>query len=141
MTTPWSVYLSPSVLSCMLLMGLLGCGLDSSVHTRRRLESGSAAIEKAGNEPLSSTSAHAVQGPGWPAESLAVPAWMTTMCQSPNAQLRLQALQEWAQQETIESDDLWLRALNDSDDRVRAQALQLIEQAWARELKELEKRQ
>lgn len=140
MTTPWSVFLPTLVLHWMLLMGLLGCGLDSSVYTRR-LESGSAAVEKAGNESSAASSAPAVQGQVWPAESHDVPAWITTMCQSPDAQVRLQALQEWVQQETMESDDLLLRALNDSDEGVRAQALQLIEQAWVREVEELKNRQ
>jgi HEAT repeat protein len=61
-----------------------------------------------------------------------VPDWIATALNSPDAQVRLQALDRWVQQGRKGSVDPLMLALNDSDERVRTRALQLIEQDWER---------
>ena len=60
-----------------------------------------------------------------------VPEWMATDLTSPDVHVRLHALDRWGQQERTRSFDPLMLALNDPDERVRARALQLIEQDWA----------
>ena len=62
-----------------------------------------------------------------------VPDWMADALASPDVQIRLKALETWVQQGRRGSVDPLLLALNDTDERVRARALQLIEQDWVAE--------
>jgi hypothetical protein len=52
---------------------------------------------------------------------------------SPDVRVRLQVLDRWAQHTPTGSVDLLIFALDDEDEQVRAKALALIEQDWARE--------
>jgi HEAT repeat protein len=61
-----------------------------------------------------------------------VPEWIATALNSPDPQVRLEALDQWGQQGRTGAVDPLMLALNDADERVRARALQLIEQDWAR---------
>jgi HEAT repeat protein len=54
--------------------------------------------------------------------------------ESPDVQGRLRALETWAQQPRTGSVDPLLLALDDPDERVRATALALLDDDWAREL-------
>lgn len=51
---------------------------------------------------------------------------------SPDVQVRLKAAETWGQQRQSRIDPLML-ALNDPDERVRARALELLEQDWVYE--------
>jgi HEAT repeat protein len=51
---------------------------------------------------------------------------------SPDVQVRLQALDRWVQQEHTGSVDPLMLALTDPDERVQARALALIEEDWVR---------
>lgn len=66
-----------------------------------------------------------------PEQKLIVPEWIATALNSPDPQVRLQALDRWVQQGRTGAVDLLMLALNDKDERVRTQGLQLIEQDWA----------
>lgn len=68
-----------------------------------------------------------------PEQKLVVPAWMAKALHSPDPQVRLQALDQWVQQGRTGAVDPLMLALNDTDERVRTRALQLIEQDWRAE--------
>jgi hypothetical protein len=70
--------------------------------------------------------------PGHPVEGLVVPEWMAQKLNSPNARVRLKALETWAQSAPPGSVDPLILAFEDKDPRVRARAQQLLEQDWAR---------
>ena len=78
--------------------------------------------------PLASGLAPAGHGEARQAETLVVPARMAKELDSPDVQVRLQALDRWGQQAPTRSVDLLLLALEDEDERVQARALELIEQ-------------
>lgn len=65
-------------------------------------------------------------------EPLAVPAWMAKELDSPDVATRLHALDVWAQSAPPGAVDPLLLASEDKDERVRARAMELIEQDWAR---------
>jgi hypothetical protein len=67
-----------------------------------------------------------------PDEPLVVPAWIAKDLASPDVPVRLQALDRWVRQGEIGSVDPLMLALTDSDERVQARALTLIEEDWAR---------
>jgi HEAT repeat protein len=50
---------------------------------------------------------------------------------SPDVQVRLKALDRWAQQGSHAPLDPLVVALNDEDEQVRAKAMAIIEQQWA----------
>ena len=81
-------------------------------------------------------SPHALPGlssePGHPIEGLVVPEWMAQKLNSPNARVRLRALEAWAQSAPPGAVDPLILAFEDKDPRVRARAQQLLEQDWAR---------
>ena len=70
--------------------------------------------------------------PGHPVDGLVVPEWMAQRLNSPNARVRLKALETWAQSAPPGSVDPLILAFEDKDPRVRARAQQLLEQDWAR---------
>lgn len=59
-----------------------------------------------------------------------MPSWMARELAHPDVQVRLQALDTWVRQGRTGSVDPLMLALTDSDDRVRARALELIEEDW-----------
>jgi hypothetical protein len=82
---------------------------------------------------LASSRAPARESEGRQAEQLVVPAWISTELASPDVRVRLTALDRWAQHAPTGSVDPLILALDDEDEQVRARALTLIEQDWARE--------
>jgi HEAT repeat protein len=64
-------------------------------------------------------------------EGLVVPEWMAQKLNSPKVRVRLQALETWAQSAPQGAIDPLILAFEDTDERVRARAQQLIEQDWA----------
>lgn len=81
-------------------------------------------------------SPHAVPVPSSkPADSLeplVVPAWMARELDSPDVGTRLRALETWAQSAPPGSVDPLILAYEDKDERVRARAMELVEQDGAR---------
>ena len=67
-----------------------------------------------------------------PIDSLVVPAWMAKELNSPDVGTRLRALETWVQSAPPGSIDPLILAYEDKDERVRARAMELIEQDWAR---------
>jgi hypothetical protein len=65
-------------------------------------------------------------------EPLVVPAWMAKDLDSPDVGTRLRALDTWVQSAPPGADDPLILALENKDERVRARAMELIEQNWAR---------
>jgi hypothetical protein len=61
-----------------------------------------------------------------------VPAWIAKDLASPDVGARLQALDTWVMFAPTGSIDPLIMAYEDNDDRVRARAMELIEQDWAR---------
>ena len=66
------------------------------------------------------------------ADALVVPAWMAKELDSPDAGVRIRALETWAQSAPPGAVDPLIVALDDHDERVQARAMELIEQDWAR---------
>ena len=66
-------------------------------------------------------------------DGLVVPEWMAQRLNSPNARVRLKALETWAQSAPPGAVDPLILAFEDKDPRVRARAQQLLEQDWARQ--------
>jgi hypothetical protein len=64
--------------------------------------------------------------------ALVVPAWMAKELDSPDAGVRIRALETWVQSALPGSIDPLIQAYEDKDERVRARAMELIEQDWAR---------
>ena len=65
-------------------------------------------------------------------EPLAVPAWMAKELDSPDVATRLRALETWAESAPPGAVDPLILAYEDKDERVRARAMELIEQDRAR---------
>ena len=76
--------------------------------------------------PVSSTKSVAVLEP------LVVPAWIAKDLESPDVGTRVRALETWAQSAPPGAVDPLILALENTDERVRARAMGLIEQDWAR---------
>ncbi|MEK6761876.1 MAG: HEAT repeat domain-containing protein [Nitrospirota bacterium] len=68
-------------------------------------------------------------------ESLVVPAWIAKELDSPDVNIRLRALETWAQSASPGSVDPLILASEDKDERVRSRAMELIEQDQAREVR------
>ena len=68
-----------------------------------------------------------------PANTLIVPTWMAKELDSPDVGVRLRALETWVQSAPPEAIDPLILAYEDKDERVRARAMELIEQGWAQE--------
>ena len=67
-----------------------------------------------------------------PVDALVVPAWMAKELDSPDVGTRLRALDTWVQSAPPGAVDPLILAFEDKDERVRARAMELIEQDWAR---------
>jgi hypothetical protein len=67
-----------------------------------------------------------------PLGPLAVPAWMAKDLASSEINVKLQALDRWAQAAPVGSVDPLVQALEDEDDRVQDKALALLEEDWRR---------
>ena len=67
-----------------------------------------------------------------PIDSLVVPAWMAKELNSPDVGTRLRALETWVKSAPPGAIDPLILAYEDKDERVRARAMELIEQDWAR---------
>jgi hypothetical protein len=65
-------------------------------------------------------------------DALIVPAWIAKELDSPDVGTRLRALETWAQSAPPGAVDPLILAFEDKDERVRARAMELIEQDWAR---------
>ena len=65
-------------------------------------------------------------------EPLVVPAWIAKDLESPDVGTRLRALDKGVQTAPPGADDPLILALENKDERVRARAMELIEQNWAR---------
>jgi hypothetical protein len=65
-------------------------------------------------------------------EPLVVPAWIAKDLESSDVGTRLRALDKWVQTAPPGADDPLILALENKDERVRARAMELIEQNWAR---------
>jgi hypothetical protein len=65
-------------------------------------------------------------------DTLVVPAWIAKELDSPDVGTRLRALEMWAQSAPPGAVDPLILAFEDKDERVRARAMELIEQDWAR---------
>ena len=65
-------------------------------------------------------------------ETLVVPAWMAKELDSPDVGTQLRALDTWVQSAHPGTVDPLILAYEDKDERVRARAMELIEQDWAR---------
>ena len=63
---------------------------------------------------------------------LVVPTWITKDLDSPDVGTRVRALETWAQSAPPGAVDPLILALENTDERVRARAMELIEQDWAR---------
>jgi hypothetical protein len=61
-------------------------------------------------------------------EALVVPAWMAKELDSPDVATRIRALETWAQSAPPGAVDSLIMAYEDKDERVRARAMELIEQ-------------
>ena len=64
-------------------------------------------------------------------EHLALPIWIAQALDAPEASVRIQALDMWAQQGPQAPLDPLVVALDDEDDDVRTKAMEIIEQQWA----------
>jgi len=64
-------------------------------------------------------------------ENLVMPIWIAQALDAPDASVRLQALDIWAQQGAQAPLDPLVVALDDEDDDVRTKAMAIIEQHWA----------
>lgn len=64
-------------------------------------------------------------------ENLVMPIWIAQALDAPEASVRLQALDMWAQQGAQAPLDPLVVALDDEDDDVRTKAMAIIEQHWA----------
>jgi hypothetical protein len=65
-------------------------------------------------------------------DPLVVPAWIAKELDSPDVGVRLRALDTWVQSSPPGAVDPLILAFDDKDERVRARAMELIEQGWAR---------
>ena len=67
-----------------------------------------------------------------PVDTLDVPAWIAKDLDSPDIGTRLRALEAWVQSAPPGAIDPLILAYENNDERVRARAMELIEQDWAR---------
>lgn len=139
------------LLSLILLAGVAGCGPASSDNGPNLKQRASAEGSAAGNSSASGTISTSVgnsasQGDGLPSkpgttnlktdetDKSPVPGIPTAIAKdldSPDARLRLRALDHWETKGAKAPLDPVFEALEDEDDAVRAKATAIIEQRWA----------
>ena len=143
-----SILLLAWLLGVMVLAGPSGCGpsppgdpANSDLHAstagpspaqQAPLLDSTPATQVTNPRSLASHLAPAVHDEARPAEPLVVPVWIATALESPDVQVRLQALDRWRQHAPVGSVDPLLFAMEDEDERVQARALALIEDDWVR---------
>ena len=120
---------------------LQGCG-NSSSHTTDRASSRPAASRAAQADSLASgsnalrgrTASSNVTGASAPRDEYPPedpPPWMAELLHAPDPNVRIQALDAWANRPSVSLDPLTY-ALVDSDESVRTRAQELLEEALAR---------
>ena len=65
-------------------------------------------------------------------DPLVVPEWIANELDSPDVGTRLRALEKWVQTAPPGAIDPLILAYENKDERVRARALELMEEEWAR---------
>ena len=138
---------------CLLLIGLAACGPASSDNVPNLGPGSGEPLSKQGPSPQTDLFTTVTQpagpvalasntptgvGPVPPAKptdpltSLVVPAWMAKELSSSDVGTRIRALETWVQSAPPGEIDPLILAYEDKDERVRARAMELIEQEWAR---------
>lgn len=107
-------------------------GVSDAAEVRLSSETGSPRTAPAA-DPAQSAPDRGASGTA--VEPLVVPDWMAQSLASPEVQVRLKALDLWAQQGPEAPLDPLVVALDDEDEQVRAKAMELFERAWVREQK------
>ena len=146
-----------AVLFSLNLAGLSGCGPAASDHAQNLQSYASLAAQSESqhiaqvtsvprNDPFPWAASPAPlsepPGPSQPPlaaqeepapmpENLVLPTWIAQALDAPEASVRLQALDTWAQQGAHAPLDPLVVALDDEDDDVRTKAMEIIEQNWA----------
>ena len=138
-----------AVLFSLSFAGLSGCGPAASdpapnaqSHASLSVPSASQPATAPRNAPFTSaaspaplasnySSAAAQEEPAPLPEHLALPIWIAQALDAPEASVRIQALDMWAQQGAQAPMDPLVVALDDEDDDVRTKAMEIIEQHWA----------
>jgi hypothetical protein len=146
MATTTPVFRSNNSLSALLTLALLaalsGCGPAPSDQAAN-LESRASAASDNGTgtaRGLSPFPSATVPFPGAEpvplsaqprAPRLVIPDWIANDLASPDAQVRLKAVEIWGQSAPSGAVDPLIQALEDQDEQVQARALELIVQDWA----------
>jgi hypothetical protein len=65
-------------------------------------------------------------------DALVIPEWIAKDLNSPDVDTRLRALETWVLNAPVGSIDPLILAFENDEERVRARAMELIEQDWAR---------
>lgn len=139
-----------TALTLMFLVGLAGCGPASSDHapgleTRASVDGASLSkqglspgnnsltpiTQAAGSVPIASGNATGVAPDKLPVPG--IPESIAKDLDSPDARLRIQALNHWDTKGTKAPLDPVFEALEDENEAVRAKATAIIEQRWAAE--------
>lgn len=142
------------LLAVSLVVGLVGCGPPTQEEPVRTIASaarggllvpareGNSLIPVATTPPSDRPSRpslttdprpDASEEPASLPEFLVLPEWIARALDAPDVQVRLQALDRWAQQGPSASLDPLVVALDDEDEAVQAKAMAIIEQHWAAE--------
>ena len=145
MTTTVPVSLSKglnALLALALLIALAGCGPASSDEASNIVAPASVGpdngtgtargLSPPGTVPLPDAEPVPLSAAARQADKLVLPDWMATDLASPDTQVRLQAVDRWAQQAPTGSVDPLIQALEDKDEQVQARALEWLVQDWAR---------
>lgn len=125
--------------SVVLLVSPYGCGPGSSGEPGTPTTTASVSGEDPRGVAPAPSPATVANSPSpsipapLPERQLVVPDWMASALQHQDVHVRLKALDTWVKQGRRGAVDPLLLALNDTDERVRARALQLIEQDWMAE--------
>lgn len=145
-------------LSLLLLAGLAGCGSaspDNASTLDPRASQGEQPLSQTNQTPrtdlLASAASSATTNPTPPASEnktssvpasstkpvnpmdvLVVPAWIAKDLASPDVDTRLRALETWVLIAPVGSIDPLILAFENDEERVRARAMELIQQDWNR---------
>ena len=125
------------LMSLVLLTGLTGCGpvsSDNALTVGSRAtpiplasENGTGSVPGKGTAPAPSAK------PATPMDALVIPEWIAKDLASADVDTRLRALETWVLIAPVGSiDPLMLAYVNNDDERVRARAMELIQQDLVR---------